>query len=183
MIKKFFKVIYYVLIAGIVAVALMLVISIFPITGNYQIKIVLSGSMEPAIKVGSVAIIKPVSNYKIGDIITFGKDDKENVPTTHRIAETHVVAGEMFFVTKGDANNNTDSSEIRERDIVGKVLFSIPFLGYMIDFAKKPIGFFLLIGIPAIAIVADELRKVWKEIKKIRNKKTLNNNEEDNNKN
>jgi len=172
MINKFFKTIYYVLIAGIVAVAILLIVSMFPITGNYQVKVVLSGSMEPAIHTGSVVIIKPESNYEVGDIITFGKDTKTDIPTTHRIIKQRAESGKMLYTVKGDANEDPDSREVREDEIIGKVLFSIPYLGYMVDFAKKPIGFVLLVAVPAGIIVIDEIRKIWIEARRMRNKPT-----------
>ena len=74
----------------ITVLALLLVISILPIPGNIETKIVLSGSMEPEIRTGSVVVIKKIDTYEIGDIVTFGEDTKENVPTTHRIIEARL---------------------------------------------------------------------------------------------
>jgi len=39
-------------------------------------------------------------------------------------------------------------------------------LGFAVDFAKKPIGFVLIIGIPAIVIISDEIKKIYDETKK-----------------
>jgi len=169
--KKFLKIGYGLLIAFMVGIAGLLIFSLVPIEGNFQIKIVLSGSMEPSIKVGSVVIVKPADNYEIGDVVTFGKDDRENVPTTHRIIETRVVEGETRFLTKGDANDDRDGSELAKRDIIGKVFFDIPYLGFILDMARKPIGFAVLIGIPALVIVSDEFVKIWREIRKMKGKK------------
>ena len=48
------------------------------------------------------------------------------------------------------------------------MLVTIPFLGYLIDFAKQPMGFALLVIIPVAIVIIDELRKILAEIKKIR---------------
>ena len=160
------------MITIILSVAVLLVASLLPIPGNYQIKVVLSGSMEPAIHTGSVVVIKPVDNYKIDDIITFGKDTKKDIPTTHRIVEMRVLSGEMLYKTKGDANNAADSQEVKESEVVGKMLFSVPYAGYLIDFARQPTGFILLVIIPAFIIIGDEIRKVWVEVKKMKKEKT-----------
>ena len=168
MVNGILKIGYYLVITIILSVAVLLVASLLPIPGNYQIKVVLSGSMEPAIHTGSIVVIKPADIYKVGDIITFGKDTKRNVPTTHRIVEMRVESGEMLYKTKGDANNGTDSREVKESEVVGKVLFSVPYAGYLIDLARKPIGFILLITIPAAYVVIGEVKKIWAEIKKIR---------------
>ena len=162
---KIFKIIYYIIVAFIGIVAVLLVVSVFPITGNFKVMIVQSGSMQPEIKMGSIVAVKPADNYKIGDVITFQFKMAEE-STTHRIVEMRVVGGEVKYITKGDVNNAPDSREVSQEDIIGKVLFDIPYLGYIIDFAKKPIGFMILIIVPAVVIVSDEARKIYNEIKK-----------------
>lgn len=108
----------------IVAILLILVLSInilltvssyTSIFGYNSIKVV-SGSMIPSIKLNSVIVIKK-SNYKVGDIITFKKD---NVLITHRIKE---IDGNNV-TTMGDSNNTADSS-IKLNQIKGKVVFVI----------------------------------------------------------
>jgi len=163
---KIFKVIYSIFVAFIVVVALLLIVSVLPITGNYKVMTVISGSMQPAIKMGSVVIVKPASDYQIGDVITFGPYSKTKVPTTHRIYDIKVEGGQPVYITKGDVNNAPDSREIKKSDIVGKVLFSVPYMGYAVDFAKKPMGFALIIIVPAAIIIGDEIKKIIQEIKK-----------------
>lgn len=180
-IKQFSKIGYGLLITFMVVIGGTLVFSMVPIEGNIQIKIVLSGSMEPSIKTGSVVIVKPADRYEVGDIVTFGKDDRDNIPTTHRIIDMHIISGETRFVTKGDANDDRDGREITEKSIIGKVLLDVPYVGFILDMAKKPLGFAVLIGIPALVIVSDEVKKIYKETKKMRSKKEkeLKDNEEE----
>ena len=168
---KIFQIIYYIFIAFIVAVALLLIVSILPITGNYKVMTVISGSMAPAIKMGSVVIVKPAADYKIGDVITFGPYSKTKAPTSHRIYDIKVVDGQPVYITKGDVNNAPDAREIQKRDVLGKVLFSVPYIGFAVDFAKKPIGFVLIIGIPAVIIISDEVKKIIREVKKTKETK------------
>lgn len=168
---KPFKIIYYLILICIGAIALLLIVSVLPITGNIKFLTVLSGSMEPTIKTGSIVLVKPTSEYKIGDVITFGPTTKTTPPTTHRIVEIKVVGGQPVYTTKGDANNSADTREIQKSDVIGKVMIRVPYLGYVIDFVRKPIGFMLVIIIPAVVIINDEIRKIWKEIKKFKNKK------------
>ena len=163
---EIFKTIYYIFIAFISLIALLLIISIFPITGNIKFMIVQSGSMQPAIKMGSVVMVKSANDYKIGDIITFGEITRIKSPTTHRIDDIKIVEGEVYYITKGDANNASDQKEISKKEIIGKVLIDIPYLGFAVDFAKKPIGFVLIIGIPAVVIISDEVKKIYDETKK-----------------
>ncbi len=109
--NKFFKISYYILITFLIAVAGTLIISILPITGNIKILTVVSGSMEPNIKLGSVVLVKPVSDYKIGDVITFGEITKTKAPITHRIADIKISGNQKVYITKGDANNTADEEK------------------------------------------------------------------------
>ncbi|MBU4353537.1 signal peptidase I [Candidatus Parcubacteria bacterium] len=162
---KTLKIIYYVFLGAIALIAVLLVVSAFPITGNYKFLVVQSGSMQPEIKMGSVVAVKPSDNYKIGDIITFGEMSKTKTPTTHRIVEMRVVEGKYLYTTKGDANNAPDQNEVSQDKIIGKVLFNIPYVGYAVAEARKPVGFTILIVIPAVIIVYDEIKKIISEIK------------------
>ena len=166
--KKIVKIIQVAFLTLIIFIGLLLVVSVLPITGNLKIFVVLSGSMEPEIKTGSVIVVKPVANYNIGDIITFGKNTKTETPTTHRIVEVLNENGKTIYTTKGDANNSTDNAKIAENKIIGKVYLDVPYLGYAVDTAKKPYGFLFIIIVPALIIVYGELEKIWKEAKKIK---------------
>lgn len=155
------------LFAGILAIAGLFLASVLPIPGQIEIKIVKSGSMEPTIKTGGLVIIQPQATYGVGDVITFGEDTKTEIPTTHRILEARTEGGQTFFVTKGDANEERDANEVSSREVIGSVLFSIPYAGYIVDFAKQPLGFALMIGVPAGLIILHELLGIIGEFKKL----------------
>lgn len=175
--KTIFNILYYLFVACILGIAVLLLASMVPVPGNIKVKIVKSGSMEPAIKTGGIVVITPSDTYSVGDIITFGQDTKTQIPTTHRIVRIEGEGPLRAFATKGDANNDEDPAPTRLSDIKGKVLFTLPYLGFILDFAKKPLGFALLVGIPALAIIFDELGKIFSEIKSMRKKKTLGSNQ------
>lgn len=158
-------------------IAVLLIISVLPITGNFKIMAVLSGSMEPTIHTGSVVVVKPASDYKIGDVITFGPNTKTQTPTTHRINDIKVQGDQAVYITKGDANDSSDPREIAKKDVIGKMMFSLPVMGYVVDFVRKPIGFAILIIVPAVVIIYDELRKIYAELK---NKQKKQNEQKDN---
>ena len=67
--KYFLKTIYYIFLGSLVGVALLVVISAFPIEGNIQLKIVESGSMKPELDPGDIVMIRPMDAYNVGDII------------------------------------------------------------------------------------------------------------------
>ncbi len=165
------NVLYGVFILLLLAIAGLFLASLMPIPGNVKIKIVKSGSMEPAIRTGSIVVIKPSPVYTIGEIITFGEDTRLAIPTTHRIVAIRQADGVTYFSTKGDANEEADPKETKSSDVIGRVLISVPYAGFVLDFAKKPVGFSLLIALPAALIILDELFAIWGEVKKFRARK------------
>ncbi len=161
---------YIAFIVLVITLALILAVSALPIPGNYKIKIVKSGSMEPAIDTGSIVIIRPDTTYAIGDVVTFGKDTKKDIPTTHRIVEMRTTEGNYVYRMKGDANQEPDTNEIEHSAIIGKVIFDVPYFGYLLHMAKQPLGFFLLVILPAGLIIIDELRNIFVEVRKRKRK-------------
>ena len=171
MIKKTFKIIlsalYFSLVGVVLAVSLLFVGTKVDMLG-YQVKVVQSGSMEPEIMTGGIVVIAPTTAYAVGDIVTYGNDTRTAVPVTHRIIENAGSEQAPRFITQGDANEDPDPAPIRDRDIIGKVAFTIPYLGFVIEFARTPLGFMLLIGIPALLVVFDELANIIWEVHKYR---------------
>ena len=117
------------------AIALILFICIsafFIITSK---EIVISGSMEPEIKTGSIAFISKnidYENIKEGDIISY---DLGKTKVLHRVIDKN----KEGLITKGDNNDVVDFGIVTRSQINGKYLFSIPLLGYMILFISKHI--------------------------------------------
>lgn len=169
--RSVLSVIYIIGIVSVIIVGGLLLLTVFPIPGlNLDARVVQSGSMEPAIKTGSVVFIRPAEQYNVNDIITFRRNPTET-PTTHRIIEIDS-QNSSIFTTKGDANSVQDMNKVNKKEIIGSVRFQIPYLGYAINFTRKPLGFLLLIIIPALIIGVDEVRKIIKEVKKNNKKET-----------
>jgi signal peptidase len=166
LIKKISNFVYWVFVALLVALTIFVLVPLLPIPGNYKLLAVLSGSMEPEIKVGSLVVVVPTASYKHGDIVTFssGKGGKSTV--THRIVDSKSESGKTVFVTKGDANNAPDTEPVARESVIGKVAFDIPWFGYLIAGSRKPLGFALIVLIPAAWIIFDETKKIVKEIRK-----------------
>lgn len=122
--------------------------------------------MEPAIHTGAVVVVVKTNDYQVGDIITFGEMSRRQTPTTHRIMEIQNDNGRIQYITQGDANDSVDFEAVAYKDVVGKVLFSVPYFGYIVDMAKKPWGFAAIIGLPALVVITDEIKKIIDELKK-----------------
>jgi signal peptidase len=114
-------------VTTIVAVAIIwFAVGLFPI----QPTTVISGSMRPTLDVGDVVIVAKVSsdNIKPGDIIQFR--ETQGVATVHRVVDIQEVEGNMVFVTKGDDNSAPDPEAVLAANVVGKVIFNIPKVGW-----------------------------------------------------
>ncbi|MFC1653667.1 signal peptidase I [Patescibacteria group bacterium] len=154
------------IIWGLLVILIILIgFSTLPIPGNYKLYSVLSGSMEPALRKGSVVIVKPVDYYNLNDIITMSIPNSKDT-VTHRITKVETVDNKTLFTTKGDANDVADLKPTEQENIVGRVMFKIPLLGYPMSFTKTKEGLVILVIIPATIIVYSEILNIKKEIKK-----------------
>ena len=160
------KIGYYTLASAAVLLGLLLLLVQTNLTPNFDVKIVQSGSMEPAISTGSLVLVQAQARYQTDEVITFTTRGTSDVPTTHRIVEDRLQAGDLVYYTKGDANPDVDPEPVRPENVIGKVIFTIPYLGYLLDFARQPLGFILLIGVPAGLIVFEEVSSIWGEVRK-----------------
>jgi signal peptidase len=162
--KALFTIGYYILATIALTIGVFLAALHFDLLPGYEIRIVQSGSMEPELPTGSVVLIQPRDRYEVGDIITFGQETGSSIPTTHRIIGDNIIGGELAYITKGDANDEEDIEPVIQSEVRGKVLFDIPYLGYLLDFARQPLGFALLIGVPAFMIVVEEVSSIYQSI-------------------
>jgi len=166
--KKAISVFQWLLTAVLVLVVLLLIFTAFNPIKSFQVLRVMSGSMEPKIKVGSVVFIQKINpeNLKKNDIITYASEENPDMLVTHRLVEIEEKENQTVFKTKGDANNSKDMAEVSPSQIKGKVVFSLPFLGYLSIWIRKPAGFGLLVILPAILIIISEILNIKKTIEK-----------------
>ncbi len=101
--------------------------------------VVLSGSMEPELSVGDLLIVVSCDSYEPRDVIVY-QDGQTAI--THRIVSISNTA----IVTRGDANN-TDDDPITFEQVKGKVVFSIPLVGYLVNMIKTPLGTVAILGL------------------------------------
>lgn len=136
---------------------------------GYQLKVVLSGSMEPEIKTGSIIAVKPVdekTNFKPNDIITFV--DSNNQIVTHRIVDVFGNGEYTHYVTKGDNNKHPDAEPVMAQNVIAQYSgFTIPYVGYFIEFAKSQKGAVFLFIVPGILLLIYAGFQVWSALKAI----------------
>lgn len=162
-IKILGQVIYGAVLVLLLAVAGLVFLTNINFLGGYKLLVVKSGSMEPVIKVGAIVVIKPSSVYAKDDVVTFRDPTNPKESITHRIYEVKKAEFTTTYITKGDANNAPDLGEMGKAQVLGKVVFNIPYVGYVVGFAKTMTGLILLIVIPSAIIIYSELMNIKNE--------------------
>jgi signal peptidase len=144
--------------AVVVAYAVLLVL-------GYRPAVVLSGSMEPTLGVGSIAFVQSVRSgeVQVGDVITFADPHDPDRMITHRVASKLERAGRpAAYRTKGDANPRLDPWTIELPPRAGRLAFAVPDAGYALTVAATrevrtavilALGLVLLLGL---------LRRIWR---------------------
>ena len=162
----FKKVIVALSIVVLVFSVLFLVFVSFSPIKAFQLLKVMSGSMEPAIKTGSVIFVEKVDpkDLKTGDVITFSVNGPIS-PVTHRIVRVIYSGNNLKFATKGDANKTNDVDQVDQTNIKGKVIFATPYIGYISAWTKSTLGFILLIILPALLIIVNEIFNIRRTVK------------------
>lgn len=113
------------------AAVLMALLLVGPRLIGFQIFTVQTPSMEPKYPVGSVIYVKPVEadELQARDVITFR--NRQGTVVTHRIVQVYGSGSGRSFQTQGDANNIPDGGSVPAENVIGKVVFRIPGLGYV----------------------------------------------------
>ncbi|MDX8362108.1 MULTISPECIES: signal peptidase I SipW [Bacillaceae] len=136
---------------------------------GYQIKTVLSGSMEPGIKTGSIIAINPdgdMTRFKEDDVIIF-KDSEEKL-ITHRIIEVRNINEQVMYITKGDNNDAADREPVLSDNVVGQYIgLTIPYVGYAINYANSSMGAIMLLVVPGILLLGYAIITTWRAISEL----------------
>lgn len=122
---------------------------------GYAQLVVLSGSMDPTLKVGDLIVVHEEQAYEEQDIITFRT---ETAPTTHRIVETK----DTGFITKGDANNVEDEGIVTKNQIYGRVVMVIPKVGEWMLFMKQPVSMLIMILVLCVLLWGKDFIQLFK---------------------
>jgi signal peptidase len=144
-----------------------------------QVYSVISGSMEPEYPVGALIYVKEVdpAEVEIGDVITFVLSN--DMPATHRVIA--IDAENQHFYTRGDANFNIDETTgekiytedppVHFKNLIGKPIFKIPFLGYVAYYVQHPPGMYIALAVGAIILALAFLPDIFAKTDKTEKKK------------
>ncbi len=136
----------------------------FPMPFGIGASVVLSGSMEPALSVNDLVIVKKTDEFAVGQVVVY--QDGTSL-TVHRIV---AIEGDTL-ITQGDANNAADEP-ISMQDVKGEVILAIPFVGLLVDFFQEPIVIILLLAATVFLMERSfrvEKENKYKEVSDLRN--------------
>ncbi|MBP2241854.1 signal peptidase [Cytobacillus eiseniae] len=149
---------------------------------GYQLKSVLSGSMEPTFLTGSIIAVEKVEGeakkgLKDGDVITFV--DSEERLVTHRIIGIKTSGEHVMYETKGDNNNAADMDPVLSDNVQAVYTgFTIPYVGYLINFAQSKEGSALLLIVPGLLLLGYAGFSIYQGLRELDPKKNEKDTEE-----
>lgn len=110
-------------------------------------------SMEPDFTAGDLAILRPATEYRVGDVVAY---DSADLGTTvmHRIVDGDADG----FVLQGDNNSWLDEEQPTEADVMGRLWLQVPQGGKAIAALRSPSAL-VLIAMAAMTILFSVVRK------------------------
>jgi signal peptidase len=134
------------------------------LAAGYKPVAVYSGSMEPKLAVGSLAVDRTIdaSDVRVGEVITFPDPYLKGRLVTHRVVRILNTKKGPAYRTKGDANVSRDPWTIRLDGRVGRVSFDIPLAGYALFYAHTREVRGLVILLSGAFILIGMLRRIWR---------------------
>ena len=135
-----------------------------PLAFDARPLVVLSGSMEPALRTGDVSVVRGIAplDARPGDIVTFRDPDNADRLITHRVRALHVQGDAVVFRTRGDANNVSERWRVPASGEIGRVMYRIPKLGWVLAYARSKGLFVLLLGAALALLLVLELTAIWR---------------------
>lgn len=130
---------------------------------DYAMYSVRTESMNPAIKMGDMIVTGPLNGLfsgelQPGEVVTYIRNEGL---ITHRVVS---VDGNTLL-TKGDAMEESDPWTVAMSDVSGAYLFKIPYGGYLANFIRTKLGWFLVVILPSMLLVGliswDIVKEVW----------------------
>ncbi|WP_164743430.1 signal peptidase I [Microbacterium sulfonylureivorans] len=130
--RMIFAAVSWVLLALVALLAIAVVI--VPLVTGSKPYTVLTGSMAPQYPPGTLVIVTPVdiSEIDLGDVVTYQLESGKPAVVTHRVAAVGAAAdGEPLLITRGDANDADDPDPVRPVQVVGRLWYAVPYVGWI----------------------------------------------------
>ncbi len=144
--------------------ALLALVAFDVTSGRYQVRPVLSGSMEPGLPTGAVVVTQrvPISSLHVWDVIVFHRPDNPAALVVHRIISMRTTAAGVVIETRGDNNPVRDPWQVTLRGSTAyRAEYSLPFVGYVAVWMHNPVGRRLLLEFGAAILIIVGMCTVW----------------------
>jgi signal peptidase len=121
--------------------------------------VVTSESMIPTLQVGDLLVLqgRAQEHIHVGDIIVYQDSWYTDAPIVHRVVDIEIIEGVYHYITRGDANTHNDPGDRTIDEVIGVVVFRIPYLGNVSMFLRTPAGLAVIVIIFAVIIILPEL--------------------------
>lgn len=148
---------YLVLMATLAAFALL------PVLFGWHATVIQTGSMEPHISPGDVAVVSPwamTDPVPLGGVVQYRSPAAAEPSGIERLRLHRIVEArdDGTFTTAGDANQDVDSSALERQQITGQARLLVPFIGlpgfWLATGKTVPLVGWLLITIAALVLVS-----------------------------
>lgn len=152
----------------LVAVLIAMVMIVAPLATGSQTYTVLTSSMAPKYAPGTFLVVKPTpfDQLGVGDVITYQIESGKPGVITHRITAVGATqSGQRVLTTKGDNNSLADAESVQELQVKGKLLYAVPYVGYVANAVGEkrgdllPIAAIGFIGLGTLSMVQGGLEK------------------------
>lgn len=130
-----------------------------PMPFGYGTAVVLSGSMEPALSVGDLIVVKETTQLAEDQMIVY---DQNGTLVVHRIIS---ISGDEI-IAQGDANNAPDAP-IDASVVKGKVVAIVPGAGAVVEAIRSPAGILVIVGLAVVLLELPHLRQKKKDEKQM----------------
>lgn len=136
-----------------------------PGIAGYKVYIYMNDSMKPELAAGSLVLVQDIAAADIrpGDVITFPGESDPDAIKASRVVQVNAEEG-LSFVTRADASSVNDPNPVPAGRVIGKVTRTVPYLGYLLDYAQTREGVIMLVFIPGLLIIVYQLVKIFRHI-------------------
>jgi signal peptidase len=120
--------------------------------------VVTSESMVHALQPGDLLVLqgRAAEDIAVGDIVVYEDDWYTDAPIVHRVVEIQLLDGTYYFFTRGDANHANDIGNRTIDEIIGVVVYKIPYLGHVSLFLRSPPGYLFIALVFIVIIILPE---------------------------
>jgi len=135
-----------------------------PLAFHARPLVVLSGSMEPALHTGDISVVRTIAplDARPGDIVTFRDPENADRLISHRVRDMRASGDKVIFRTRGDVNTASEHWQISSSEEIGRVMYRVPKLGWVLSYARSKGLFVLLLGGALALLLVLELASIWR---------------------